>query len=144
VRRFLARQAVLPFESLIAFLVVVSGSLALLHVGGLGADALSLRLPALLNTAVQALYVVSGLAVWLGLGLVRRDIEAFGLVTLSAGVLIRSIGLFAFVGIEPVVLTAYLFNAAIILTCAVRFLVLVKGQTVVLVKAVSEVLDEPV
>jgi len=130
-RAFFRRQSVLPFEALIAFLAVVSGGLALLHVGGLGADALSVQLPSWLVTLVQTFYLVSGLALFAGLGLGRRDVEGFGLIALAAVVVIRSVGLYAFVGWEALVVVSYLFNIAILLTCAVRFHTLTKGRSTV-------------
>jgi hypothetical protein len=131
-KAFLRRQSVLPFESLIAFLAVVSGGLALLNVGGLSADALSAELHVgWLVTLVQTLYLVSGLALFIGLGLGRRDLEAFGLVTLAAVEVIRSVGLYAFVGFEILVAVSYVFNAAIVLTCAVRLHTLTKGRATI-------------
>lgn len=131
-RAFFGRWSVLPFEMLIAGLVVVSGGLALLHVGGLGKDALSVQLPSWLNIATNAVYVLSGLSMLAGVGLGRGDVEAFGLAGIAAGVVARSVALLWFIWVPAMVGVPLIFNGMVVVACAVRLASLIHRKTLLM------------
>lgn len=134
---FLRKLMVLPFEVLIAGFVVVSGALALLHIGGIGQDALSVQLPSWLAHTTNALYVLSGLAIVSGIGFARGDYEAAGLVGIASGAVIRGLALVWFVGwIAPIVVTL-VFDAMIVAACGTRLVHIVGHKTVVLAELVE-------
>lgn len=135
---FLRRLAVLPFEVLIAGLVIVSGSLALLHIGGLGQDALSVQLPDWLNVASNLTYLLAGLAMFSGIGLARGDIEAAGLVGISAGVIIRAVALVWFVGWSGLIIVTVSFNMMVVIACGVRLSHIAGRKTVILAESTHE------
>lgn len=122
----------LSFEALIGALAFVSGGLALLHYGGIGADVLSMALPGWLTTTSSALYLLAGAALIAGLVTGRRNVEAFGLVVIVASVVVRSIALFAVLGLSSLVVTSYIFNTVVVWACIERLLIILRGAVILL------------
>lgn len=120
----------LPFEALIGALAFVSGGLALLHYGGIGADVLTRALPAWLTTTSSALYLLSGASLIGGLFTGHRNVEAFGLIVIVASVIVRSIALFAVLGLSSLVITSYIFNAIVVWACAERLVTIIRGVVI--------------
>jgi hypothetical protein len=125
------RFAILPFESLIGMLAVLTGGLGLFHIGGVGTDVLSVLLPVWLRVTVQVIYLTAGLAMLTGLGVDRPDLEGFGLVTLAASTIIRTIALIKVVGLTPPVITAAAFNILLIWACVARMLSLSRREAII-------------
>lgn len=135
-RTFLRRLNVLPFEVLIAQLVVVSGGLALFHVGGIGQDVLSTLLPGWLTTTLNALYLLTGLAMFVGIGMGRSDIEVAGLIGVASGAVIRGLALAWFAwdapGVRSLILVGFIFDVFIVVACAIRLTHLFQRKSVIL------------
>jgi hypothetical protein len=125
----LARLSVVPFESAIAVLVMYSGAVGLLRFGA-NSDPLTLQLPALLLTWTLGLYLVAGFALFLGVGLPHRGLEAFGLVVVGASLLIRTAALVTLVGLTAPVFNAIVTNAVFLLACLVRNRGLQRGDVI--------------
>lgn len=134
--RFVRRLAILPFEVLIAGLVIVSGSLALVHVGGIGQDVLSLQLPSWLTSILNVLYLASGLGMLLGIAWNLSYAEASGLMGVASGAVIRGLALVWFAWDRPEVrasvVVGLVFDAMIVVACAIRLSHLFQHKVLVL------------
>lgn len=138
----LRRFTVLPFEVLIGALVIVSGGLALIHVGGIGQDVLSLTLPGWLTTTLNVVYVASGLAILAGIGSARADFEAAGLIGVASGAVIRGLALVWFTWDRPdvrsLIVVGLIFDVMIVIACAIRIRHLAQRKTIVLAEVLPE------
>jgi hypothetical protein len=127
-RLFFGRQTVVPFECLIGALAFVSGLFHLFGIGSVGQDPLTLLLPDWLAFSTDVSYAIAGLAILFGVGLSRGDIEAFGIILVATGIVVRSIALIDLAGFTESVRVAVLFNVMILFTCCVRVWMIVRGQ----------------
>jgi hypothetical protein len=123
-----AHLSTLPFESLLAGLVVVSGIAGLLHYGVI--DPIGALLPEWLVVGTQGAYLTSGLLMLLGMGRGRRDIEALGLVLLSTSGVIRWITYGYLLGFSPNFIVSGVFNTLIVVASVVRIKTILRGSVV--------------
>lgn len=126
------RLAVLPFDTTLAGLVLVSGLLALRHFGGLGLDPLSAQLPGWLEMVCNLLYALAGTAWLAGLGSGRGDLEAFGLTGVAAGITMRAVALVWFVGWSSAIFVVLVFDVMVLGACMVRLKHLIQGRVLLL------------
>lgn len=130
---FLGRLAVLSVNAGFALLILLASVAGLLHYG-VSADPLTLTVASWLVTALQALYALSGLTMLLGIGLGHGDLEAFGIVVLIAGLLIRAVVIVDALGFTPVVTLAVAFNLIFAGCYVVRLRSLLRAETLLRVK----------
>lgn len=89
---FFRQLAVLPFESALALVSVWSGLSSLFGLTTAG-QAFNAALPPWMVIAFNLLYVLSGLAIALGIGWGYRNLEACGLILLLTSLLVRGIAI---------------------------------------------------
>lgn len=127
---FFKRQSVVPFQVGLSVICVYSGIAGFLRFGlvnGIFTEVLGQTLANTFNTA----YLTSGLAIFFGIGLNRRNIEAFGVIILAMSLIVRSIVIHHHAGFSPDVVNNYAFASAFVTSCAVRLWSLIKRQTLV-------------
>lgn len=114
VRTGIERLATVPFESLIAALVVVSAVAGLFGIGDV--QILDRELPTWLYVAISATYGLAGATMLVGIGTARGNVEAAGLVLLLSGVFVRFVGVGLAVGFTDerviLLLTLYVLTLA--------------------------------
>jgi hypothetical protein len=128
--QFLRRQSVVPFETALAAICVYSGIAGFLQFG-LVNNIFSKMLGVVLANVFNSAYIASGAAMFMGVGLNRRNLEAFGVIMLAMSLVVRSVVVHHNVGFSPDVLNNYAFAAAFIVACAVRLWSLAKKQTLI-------------
>ena len=121
--------AVLPFEALFGAFAAGAGILALAHYGGTSGDAVAKLLPSWMNTGVQLMYALSGVAILAGLFKPRRDVEALGLCVLAGTTAART---FAVMAVAPLdlVLVSVFFNALLVACCAARLRTIFRREVI--------------
>lgn len=127
---FYRQLAVLPFETAIG-LVSVWGGLASLFGLTTAGQSFSAALPPLMVSAFNLLYILSGLAIMLGIGWGYRNLEACGLILLLMSLLIRAIALLVAVGLTGAVLSAQISSVIFTAATVLRLLVLFRNGTIV-------------
>ncbi|MES2156022.1 MAG: hypothetical protein V4510_12890 [bacterium] len=132
---------VLPFEALFGVLALVGGLLGLVHYGGTGGDAVSSLLPGWLTSAVQSAYALSGVAILAGLFKPRRDIETVGLSLLVATTVVRTVSVFAVLGLTDVSTLSFVFNALIIAASLARIKTIFMREVIIFVQEVVVKVD---
>lgn len=127
---FLRRLAVLPFEAAIAIASIWGGMSSLFGLTT-GGQAFGASLPPGMVTLFNLLYILSGLAIMLGLGWGYRNLEACGLILLITSLLVRSLTVTVTFGATPLVIAtvaqAVIFGTATIL----RLIAVFKNGTIV-------------
>lgn len=126
---FLRKLAVLPFEAAIALVSVWAGVVSLLGFT-IGGQTLSAALPPWMVAVFNLLYVLSGLAILLGVGWGYRNLEASGLILLLMSLLVRCTALVVVVGLTGVVLVTQ-FSTVIFMAAALLRLVAVLKRAVI-------------
>lgn len=129
-RAFYGRLTVVPWGVVIAGLSIISGLVGLLHVGT-GSDALDAELAPLLVSAFQVTYLVSGLAMFVGLGRGSASLEGFGLVLLALSIVVRFVAVTAAVGVSIQVVILLVFYVLILWACLTRLRALFRGDVLI-------------
>lgn len=124
---FWKRLAVVPFEALIGGLAMFSGTVALLGIGT-SVDSLTLLLPEWLVQALNVEYILSGVALLLGLGYAKAGVEALGLILLGAAVTVRGVAVVQAAGIDWSVAALLALYFMIDLACVARLATLRRGD----------------
>lgn len=119
-RDFARRLGALPFEAAIGAIALYAGVTGLIGFGG-SRDALELLLPAWSVFLFHAAYTLAGVSVLWGLGRGRIAPEAFGLVLVGTSVVVRSLALFWFLGVDPLAFSSVFPNGAFLAACVARF-----------------------
>jgi hypothetical protein len=133
VREFLRRLGVVPFETAIGWVILVSGLVHLLHVQE-PSDPLTLLLPEWLTIALSLAYALTGLCIILGIGFGRRDIEGAGLTLLIAASSIRLAAVFNAAGFVVEVYTAIVYYTVLLLAASARLGSLIRREVVIRVR----------
>lgn len=131
-------MAVLPLESGIGVLAVLSAILGLLHLGGVGSDALSKELPHWLFDVELVAYGIGGIALVLGIGSGRRDGIALGLMLVILDLVLNAAALVAVAGFTGPVLTAVAADTILSASLYVRLRSIGKGNVIVAASALKE------
>lgn len=121
---------IIPFETAISLFCVVSGVFGL-FAWGLNNDQFISALGIKIANAFNVGYIVAGLGMFLGLAINRKDLETFGLTCVVISLLVRSSAIAWKVGINPVVITSYVFNAILIGACITRAWMIYKYKVIV-------------
>lgn len=132
---FFRRQSVVPFQVGLSVICVYSGIAGFLRFGMVNGIFNQVLGPLFANI-FHATYLVSGVAIFFGIGLNRRNIEAFGVIILTMTLVVRSIVIHSHAGFSPDVVNNYAFAACFIASCGVRLWSLVTRQTLVETKEV--------
>jgi hypothetical protein len=134
IHNFFYSQMVVPFETCFAFFCVYSGIAALLNFGII-ADTFQSVIGEHLAAFFNIGFVFSGLALYFGVGLRRRDLEMCGLITIATSLVVRSIAIVWLLGFNPLIINTYISNFAFILACVIRGMTLYKYR--ISIEAVS-------
>lgn len=127
IKKFLHNQAIAPFETVFGFFCAYGG-LAGLFKFGIVLTAYSQAISGKFLVISNTLYLISGLAIFIGLGIRRGDIEAFGLILLATVLVVRTL-IFSFVfGLNPVIVNSYILNAAFIFSSIIRLKTIIKNN----------------
>lgn len=124
IKRGYIRMAIFPFEMTFAGLAIVSGIVGLMGDPNRSADSLTTLFPDWLVILLNIFYVMSGLAIAIGLTAPRRDFEAFGIVQLAAAVVIRTVAVAIVAGFGAATATTYIFYAILLWACGARLVTL--------------------
>jgi hypothetical protein len=126
--QFFRQLAMLPFETAIALASVWGGVASSL--GLTAGQGFSATLPPLMVSAFNLLYILSGLAIVLGIGWGYRNLEACGLVLLTMSLLVRGIAVVVTAGATTPVLTAQFSTVVFIGATVLRFRALVQRAVI--------------
>jgi hypothetical protein len=129
----LKRLSVLPFETLMAGLAIISGIVGFFALGTT-TDALNALLPEWLVHAFYVLYFIAGMGMLVGLALGRASIEGAGLVLLGVGVVVRFFSLVAFQAPFGQLVTPLFFYLLVTWACYARLRTLFEREVVVKLK----------
>lgn len=135
---FFRRQAVIPFETALAAICAYSGIAGFLRYGIINTIFTQVLGVSIAN-GFNATYLASGVAIFLGIGMGLRNLEAFGVIILIMSLLIRTIVVHHHAGFSPDVVNSYVFSLFYSIAGAVRLWSLIKRQ--VLVETTVEVLS---
>lgn len=116
-----------------AFLALSAGLIGLLHLST-STDILTSLLPTWLVSGLNASYALSGLAMLVGLGLGRRDLEGGGIALLMSAVLVRGLAVVLVAGVTLQVSALLLFYLGFLVACGARLQSLVKNEVVLKVR----------
>lgn len=106
---FFLRQRVVPFETGIAVYCLYSSITALVGFG-LTNNMFRSSVPGPISTFFNAAFVVAGLCMFLGIGLGRRDIEGLGLMAVVTSLVIRSVAVTYFFGLDEIVVNGFVIR----------------------------------
>lgn len=123
------RVAVIPFETAVALLLIISGVTGLTGTGVI--DPISALLPHWEATVIFAVSVCAGILAIGGILTAYRYAEMAGLLILAGYVADRFILYGYYLGFGGGFLTSAVFNAAVIWAVAVRLDTLRRGRTVI-------------
>lgn len=127
---FWSRLSVAPFEALVAVWAAYAGAAGLLHVG-VTTDILAGLLPGWVVIIFNLGYICAGVAMFFGIGLGRRELEGFGLLTVMGSILIRQIATIYLLGLSSVIFNSIVLNALAIAACIVRLGAVTQGHIII-------------
>lgn len=122
----------LPFETVIALLLLISGSAQLGRWGR--ADPTLLVLPAWEAMSLNILAIVSGIFILAGIARSSKRFELAGLFFLMAVVTVRLLLYAEFIGIDEEFLVMGVFYATILWASIARIVTLARGRTLMWVR----------
>lgn len=125
----LRRHAIVPFETAIALLLIVSGIAGVAHVGII--DPVSALLPSWEAAALNWMAVVTGMLMGAGVGLAARGSEMAGLLFLLAVILCRLILYGYYLGAHADFATTAVFDSAVIWAAVARLITLRNRQVLI-------------
>lgn len=128
--RFFRRQLVVPFETSFAVFCVYTGVTGAIPYG-LVSRVFEQALGRKLSLAFCAVHVAAGVALYFGIGLNRRNTEAFGLILIIGSLLIRTLAVFAQTGINPSIAGIYTYSLLFTISATIRLYSLITGITIV-------------
>lgn len=130
----LERLRTLPFERLIAGLVIISGVVGLIRTlsGEAARDPLDQLLPTELVIFFEVAYLVAGVGMIWGVGAAKARVEALGLVVLASATVVRLLAIVVIVGITFDVLVALVLYSLVLHACYDRLQILLHRQTLFL------------
>lgn len=120
---FFLCQKLFPFDTMVGFFFVYIGIFGLIYILLGKAVTSIIALGYKTTIAINAGYLVAGLAMFFGIGLNKYNIQAFGLVTVATSLAIRAILTGWVVGISnPLIINIIVLNGILILSCIVRLI----------------------
>ena len=124
---FFVRQSQHSFEVVIAFWCVYSGVTSLFNFG-IVSNVITNALGTFAAAAFNILFVISGVAIYYGIGRSRGNVEGAGVILLAMSLLVRSLATGWVLGLSPVIFNSYILNGTLIVACMVRLVLLIKVQ----------------
>lgn len=129
------RQTIVPFESAIAVLSIWAGFSGFFEVS-ISSQAFNALLSHLSAMMFHLVYVVSGMAIFFGIGWNYRNLEAFGLVLLLMSLLVRAIAAISLLGYtHPVAISPIIQVLTFGPACVIRFYSLWIGDVIIAAKS---------
>lgn len=148
---FFNRVYVIPFQCMFAIWSIYSGITGLLHFGVVSTSLTAIFSP-LATTIFNAVYILAGLAMLLGPGLAKRNLEAMGLMLVSTVIGIRALAVVWFAGhsVIPdaksteieVIINTISVTLVFLAACFLRIHSLWKLSSIVMVKEPVVVVEE--
>ena len=123
------RVNTIPFETLIGIFAALSGLLGLLHIG-LPNDILRELLKTWQVVAFNISYLIAGMAMVIGIGAARADLEGFGLGLVAMNVAIRAVASVVLLGFDQLVISSIFFNLLVIGACIIRIISLARNEVI--------------
>lgn len=118
-----------PFEAMFGFICIYAGLAGVFNFGiinNIFTDLLDIKFLLLFNI----IYFLSGLGIFLGIAFKKGNLEAFGLISLATTLIIRTIIFGWLLGLNPIIVNAYIFNAAFALGCLIRLIAIFKNNQI--------------
>lgn len=119
VRNFQLRLNIIPFEAAFSLFAIYSGLVSLIEYGVV-ANIVREVTGRLWTTIFDVVFIFSGLAIYFGIGLSRRDFEAVGLIMMVASIIVRVMLIMNSIGFIPITINNYVFNIIFLITCCIR------------------------
>lgn len=121
VKSFFIQQSASPFEAMLGFFFTYAAIAALVN---FGQPAVTPSLTKVLGPTVamlfNALFLLSGLGMFFGIGFRMGNIEFAGLALLSTSIVVRVVASIAIFGITAANVNGFILNAAFVCSCAIR------------------------
>lgn len=132
----IGRLRVAPFETYFtAPLAIASGAAGLLNLGATNAgDALAVVIGEGWQAVFEALYLVAGLLILVGIASGRRRTESVGLVAIATSVAVRVVAYIALVGWGVEIAVSLVLYVGLIAACRVRLRTLRDGDVLILAR----------
>jgi hypothetical protein len=122
---FFFTQAIVPFETVFAFYCMYGGVSGILKLGIASTNFIE-GIGEKLALAFNIWYLVAGVCLYFGVGLRKRSIEVFGLVSIITSLFVRMFVISVISGFDSTIVGVYVINTAFIIACFVRMKTLFK------------------
>jgi hypothetical protein len=129
IRAGLSRAAIIPFETAIGVLVIISGIAGLMKFGVV--DPVAQLLPYWEFVAVNVMYLLAGVGIITGILVDLGDIEAFGLWFLSGAIIARFVLYGYYLGIDKNFIITGTFDFAFVVAAYTRLRHIKKRQVLI-------------
>ena len=139
--RALSRAAIIPFESAISILVIVSGICGLARFGVI--DPVFALLPYWEAVAINVMYILAGLGMIVGILSDRGTIESSGLWLLCGSIIARFLLYANYLGVNKNFVITGAFDAVFLLAAFTRMRYIRSRHILVKVQRFNGELDEP-
>lgn len=131
-----------PWATALALLVFLGGIYGVLGIG-LQADVLAEFVPKYALKMISALYALSGLALIVGMGWHKGNIEAFGCLGIFGGILARAVATFAAFGMTVASFATLVVYIAIAASAIERYRQIQRDEQIVMVTKAATVEIRP-
>ena len=127
IKTFFLRQAIVPFETTLAFFFMYAAVASMVGFGTV-ASPLSRALGTTMATLFNVVYLVAGLGMFVGIGTRRGDLEAFGLILVITSLAVRTVATGWLIVINPQIVYSYVSSGVFIFACVIRMTTILKAQ----------------
>jgi hypothetical protein len=128
-KQFFERQAIVPFETMLAFFFIYAAIAAMINFGITVSPLVKVVGPKI-GIVFYSIYLLAGLGMYFGVGLRRADVEGFGLILIATFLVVVTIANSWVFGVNPMVINSYVLNAAFVFSCVIRLRTILRGQRV--------------
>lgn len=127
IKQFISNQRIAPFETMLGFFFIYVGIFGIIYMAigntPTSVTTLGYKTTIVLNIA----YSIAGLGMFIGIGLNKYNIEAFGLATIATSLFIRAFLTGWMVGIRsPLIVNIIVLNGIFVLSCITRLVNIIK------------------
>lgn len=129
IKKFKVSLTLAPFEAMFGFICIYSGLAGIFNFGiinNIFSNLLNIRFLLFFNL----IYFLSGIGIFFGVGLKKGNLEAFGLIVLATTLLIRTVIFGWLLGLNPIIVNAYVSNCAFAFGCSIRLITIFKNNQV--------------